>query len=62
MSKDFSDIYDLKSLYYSLVRSILEYCSTVWNPTCSKCDESTQVSTFGFAKITAESFVSSAKF
>lgn len=32
ISKDFTNIYCLKSLYCSLSRSILEYCSTVWNP------------------------------
>lgn len=31
-SSDFKDAYTLKSLYVSLVRSILEYCSIVWNP------------------------------
>ena len=32
MTKAFTDRYFLKSLYCSLVRSILEYCSVVWNP------------------------------
>lgn len=30
--KNFRDVYCLKSLYCSLVRSILEYCSIVWSP------------------------------
>lgn len=29
---DFRDINTLKSLYYALVQSILEYCSVVWHP------------------------------
>lgn len=32
IAKDFTDIYCLKSLYCSLSRSILEYCSVVWTP------------------------------
>lgn len=32
ISKHFSDIYCLKSLYCSLSRSVLEYCSVVWTP------------------------------
>lgn len=32
IAKNFSDVYCLKSLYCSLVRSTLEYCSTVWSP------------------------------
>ena len=31
-SKDFSDPFTLRSLYFSFVRSILEYCCIVWNP------------------------------
>lgn len=31
-AKEFTDIYCLKSLYCSLSRSILEYCSVVWTP------------------------------
>lgn len=31
-SQPFSDIGCLKMLYYSYVRSILEYCSSIWNP------------------------------
>lgn len=32
IAKDFTDVYCLKSLYCSLVRSTLEYCSAVWLP------------------------------
>ncbi|CAK1580937.1 unnamed protein product [Parnassius mnemosyne] len=32
VSRPFSDIGCLKVLYYAYVRSILEYCSIVWNP------------------------------
>lgn len=32
MTRDFRSIQCLKSLYCTLVRSSLEYCSTVWNP------------------------------
>lgn len=32
IAKNFTDIYCLKSLYCSLVRSTLEYCSAVWSP------------------------------
>lgn len=32
VGKEFTDIYCLKNLYCSLVRSTLEYCSPVWNP------------------------------
>ena len=32
IAKSFSDIFCLKSLYCSLVRSTLEYCSVVWSP------------------------------
>lgn len=32
MTRHFTDIYCLKNLYCSLVRSTLEYCSTVWSP------------------------------
>ena len=32
ITKDFTDVYCLKSLYCALVRSTLEYCSVVWNP------------------------------
>lgn len=32
IGKEFKDIYCLKSLYCSLVRSTLEYCSQVWSP------------------------------
>lgn len=31
-SKPFSDIHCVKLLYYAYVRSILEYCSVIWNP------------------------------
>lgn len=31
-AKEFTDVYCLKSLYCALSRSILEYCSVVWNP------------------------------
>lgn len=31
-SKDFQDPYTLKSLYISLIRSVLEYCCVVWSP------------------------------
>lgn len=31
-SKDFSDPFTFRSLYFSYVRSILEYCCTIWNP------------------------------
>lgn len=33
IGKNFTDIYCLKSLFCSLVRSTLEYCSSIWNPT-----------------------------
>ena len=32
MTRHFTDIYCLKTLYCSLVRSSLEYCSTIWTP------------------------------
>lgn len=32
IAKNFTDVYCLKSLYCSLVRSTLEYCSAVWSP------------------------------
>lgn len=32
IAKDFTDVYCLKSLYCSLVRSTFEYCSAVWYP------------------------------
>lgn len=32
IAKDFTDPYCLKSLYCSLVRATLEYCSAVWHP------------------------------
>lgn len=32
ITKSFTDIYCLKTLYCALVRSTLEYCSTVWSP------------------------------
>lgn len=32
MAKSFTDVFCLKSLYCTLVRSTLEYCSPVWNP------------------------------
>ena len=32
MTRHFTDIYCMKTLYCSLVRSSLEYCSTVWSP------------------------------
>lgn len=32
VTQPFSDVGCLKMLYYSYVRSVLEYCSTVWNP------------------------------
>lgn len=32
VAKNFSDIHCLKSLYCSLVRSTMEYCSAVWSP------------------------------
>lgn len=32
IAKEFTDVYCLKSLYCSLVRATLEYCSTVWHP------------------------------
>lgn len=32
IARDFSDIYCLKALYCSLVRSTLEYCAVVWSP------------------------------
>ena len=31
-AKDFSDPFTLRSLYFCYVRSILEYCSPIWNP------------------------------
>lgn len=32
VTKTFTDIHCLKALYCALVRSILEYCSTIWSP------------------------------
>lgn len=32
IAKDFTNVYCVKSLYCSLVRSNLEYCSVVWHP------------------------------
>lgn len=32
IAKNFSDVHCLKSLYCSIVRSTLEYCSAVWSP------------------------------
>lgn len=32
VTKPFSDIACIKLLYFSYVRSILEYCATIWNP------------------------------
>lgn len=32
VTRDFTDISCIKVLYYAYIRSILEYCSTVWNP------------------------------
>lgn len=34
-AKNFTDVHCLKALYSSLVRSSLEYCSTVWSPSYS---------------------------
>lgn len=31
-TKEFSDPYALKALYFAFVRSVLDYCSTIWNP------------------------------
>lgn len=35
IAKNFTDVYCLKSLYCSLSRSVLEYCSEVWSPNYS---------------------------
>lgn len=32
VTREFTDIFCLKSLYCALSRSILEYCSAIWNP------------------------------
>ncbi|CAI6352586.1 unnamed protein product [Macrosiphum euphorbiae] len=31
-TRDFNNIVSLKTLYFALVRSVLEYCSILWNP------------------------------